>query len=73
MKEAVNHPSHYSNKFECIEVMEDIFGKEAVDNFCLLNAFKYLWRSKHKGNFQQDIDKAIWYLERLKKKTTSLL
>ena len=59
----VNHPKHYnSGKYECIDVMKDIFGEEAVKNFCLLNAFKYLWRSDHK-NGKEDIRKAIWYLE----------
>ena len=63
-KENVNHPAHYtSGKYECIDVMQDVFGKEAVDNFCLLNAFKYIWRAGRK-NGKEDIKKAIWYLER---------
>lgn len=63
-KENVNHPAHYnSGKYECIDVMRDVFGKEAVDNFCLLNAFKYIWRAGRK-NGKEDIKKAIWYLER---------
>lgn len=28
--------------------MEECFGTEAVKDFCLLNAFKYLWRCKEK-------------------------
>lgn len=49
MEEHVNHPKHYkSTKFECIEVMRDVFGDEAVKNFCLLNAFKYIWRADKK-------------------------
>lgn len=63
-EDKVNHPSHYNHgKYECIDVMEDVFGKVAVSNFCLLNAFKYLWRSKHK-NGAEDIRKAIFYLEK---------
>lgn len=39
----VNHPMHYeTGKFECIEVMLETQGKEAVQNFCICNAFKYL-------------------------------
>ena len=35
----VNHPSHYATgKYECIDVMLEIFGVEAVKTFCLLNA-----------------------------------
>lgn len=64
-KESINHPEHYkSGKYECIEVMRDIFGDEAVENFCRLNAFKYLWRAENK-NGKEDIKKAIWYLNEL--------
>jgi len=60
----VNHPAHYTTGcgFECIEVMEMVFGKEAVHDFCTLNAFKYLWRYRQKGG-ADDIGKAKWYLE----------
>lgn len=66
MEEHVNHPKHYkSTKFECIEVMRDVFGDEAVKNFCKLNAFKYIWRSDKK-NGAEDIEKAWFYLTILK-------
>ena len=60
----VNHPTHYTTGcgFECIEMMEMVFGKEAVHDFCTLNAFKYLWRYRQKGG-TDDIGKAKWYLE----------
>lgn len=63
---AVDHPSHYAGeKYECIEVMREVFGEEATKNFCLLNAFKYLWRcgKKHQTP-DEDIAKAVWYLEK---------
>lgn len=61
----VNHPSHYAfGNFECIEVMTEIFGIEETQSFCLLNAFKYLWRCKHKGKTLEDIKKANVYLEK---------
>ena len=64
-KEYVNHPEHYNNKYECIDVMEDVFGQEATFNFCLLNAFKYLYRCLRKHNSPtEDIKKAIWYLNK---------
>lgn len=60
----VNHPSHYeSGKFECIEVMLETQGKEAVMDFCLCNAFKYLYRHKRKNGIE-DIKKAKWYIEK---------
>jgi len=43
--------------------MKLVFGKTAVRWYCLLNAFKYLWRctKKHKDE-KECIKKAIWYL-----------
>ena len=62
----VNHPSHYKQgTIECIDAMRQQFTKEEVVAFCKLNAFKYLWRSNHKGTQQQDIDKANWYLNQI--------
>lgn len=61
----VNNPEHYTHgSYECIEVMMDTFGEEATADFCLLNAFKYIWRAKHKNGLE-DIKKAIWYLNRI--------
>ena len=45
MPDMVNHPPHYEvGKYECIDVMTEIFGREAVMHFCECNAFKYVWR-----------------------------
>lgn len=63
--ENVNHPSHYNHgKLECIDIMEDVFGIDETKAFCKLNAFKYLVRAELKGNEPEDIDKALWYLEK---------
>ena len=63
-EDVVNHPSHYeSEKFECIDVMEETQGKDAVMNFCLCNAFKYLYRHKRKNGIE-DIKKAKWYINK---------
>lgn len=61
----VNSPAHYARScsLECIDVMEVTFGKTAVRNFCLCNAFKYMWRYENK-NGQEDLQKAKWYLDR---------
>lgn len=65
MADMVNHPSHYdTGKFECIDVMLETQGVEAVKDFCLCNAFKYLYRCKRKNGLE-DIKKAIWYLNKL--------
>ena len=62
----VSHPSHYNQGgIECLDAMQAAYGKEATATFCLTNAFKYLWRTEHKNGLQ-DIDKAIWYLNKYK-------
>lgn len=60
---SVVHPNHYnSGKYECIEVMKEVFGDEAVKLFCAMNAFKYLWRYSKK-NGEEDVAKACNYLK----------
>lgn len=61
----VNRPAHYtSSGIECIDAMQAAFGVEAVNDFCLCNAFKYLWRHRQK-NGVEDLKKCRWYLNRL--------
>lgn len=58
----MHNTSHYGEAIECIDAMEQIYGREAVKHFCICNAFKYLWRCEKKGQYISDIDKAIDYL-----------
>jgi NTP pyrophosphatase (non-canonical NTP hydrolase) len=62
MNENVNHPNHYNipGRKECIVEMVEKFGTEAVEIFCVLNAYKYRYRHELK-NGQEDLDKAAWY------------
>ena len=56
----VNSPIHYTSHpsgVECIQITEHL-------NFCLGNAIKYIWRASEKGNREEDLKKAIWYLQR---------
>lgn len=66
IEKAVNHPNHYAEScsIECIEAMELAFGKTSIYAFCMCNAFKYLWRHKHKGTPKTDLKKAKWYLDK---------
>ena len=67
-KEMVSHPSHYNQfKRETIEEMRLLFGDEAVKGFCKCNAYKYQRRAKFKGNEEEDLNKAEWYLDYLEK------
>lgn len=60
MDDPVNHPKHYTfGRIEVIEVIEDW-----KMDYHLGNAVKYIARSPHKGEPEQDIKKAIWYLQR---------
>ena len=60
----VNHPSHYeTGKFECIDVMIETQGIEETKNFCVCNAFKYIYRHNMK-NGEEDLRKAKWYLDK---------
>ena len=64
MNDKINHPKHYvTGKYECIDVMEDVFGAEELKTFCVMNAFKYIYRHKQKGG-AEDIKKAVWYLNK---------
>lgn len=65
--EQVNHPTHYSQdgRRECIEEMRVVFGDEAVREWCILTAYKYMYRAGNKsGNSEeQDRAKMAWYLD----------
>jgi hypothetical protein len=56
----INHPSHYTQgEYEVIDVIEDW-----NLGFHLSNALKYIARANYKGEREQDLRKAIWYIER---------
>lgn len=60
VKEMVNHPDHYQgNKFEVIDIIEDY-----NLGFCMGNAIKYLLRAGKKDDEIQDLNKALWYVQR---------
>ena len=65
MSEQVNHPSHYckDGRKECIVEMEEKYGIPATVGFCLMNAYKYLYRAGDKADnsYEQDRKKAEWY------------
>ncbi len=59
--DVVNAPSHYVNgrKYEPIDVIEDW-----QLGFCLGNTLKYISRAGRKDDIIQDLEKAVWYLNR---------
>lgn len=56
----VNHPAHY--KAGGIETIDFIEAKKL--NYNLGNVVKYITRADFKGNREQDLEKALWYLKR---------
>lgn len=68
----VDSPKHYTDgKYECIEVMQDIWGVDMVKDFCLCNAFKYIWRSTKKNGLE-DLKKAKWYINKIIELSTDI-
>jgi len=60
MNDPVNHPKHYTEHpsgVECIQITEHM-------GFNLGNAIKYIWRADLKGSSIQDLEKAVWYVQR---------
>jgi len=56
----VNHPKHYTNHpsgVECIQITEHM-------GFNLGNALKYIWRADLKHDAIEDMNKAVFYLNR---------
>lgn len=61
-EESVNHPNHYGgsdNPYEAIKVIE-----AWQLNFNLGNVIKYISRAGKKGSKTEDLQKALWYLQR---------
>lgn len=67
----INSPNHY-NQFsrEVINTMKGMSSDEEFKGFLKLNAVKYLSRYQSK-NGAEDLDKAIWYIEKLKEEITN--
>ena len=69
MTDVVNNPVHYNQAgIECIEAIEamteNMSGTIAPH---AANVLKYMWRCEDKNGLE-DIDKAIWYLNRLRQR-----
>ena len=60
MADMVNDPPHYTSHpsgVECIQITEHM-------GFNLGNALKYIWRADLKGSAVEDLEKAIFYINR---------
>lgn len=65
----IEHPKHYSaNNFsniECIDAIKAQLNYEEYTGFLKGNIAKYLWRESRKGCGTEDIEKLIWYAQKL--------
>ena len=68
MGDNVNHPSHYNQGgVECIDALKAAtINKPPFEAVCVSNVIKYLWRYEEKNGIE-DVEKAMWYIERLHK------
>jgi len=60
MNDPVNNPKHYTSHpsgIDCIQITEHM-------GFCLGNAIKYVWRADLKDDAIEDLEKAVWYINR---------
>jgi hypothetical protein len=65
MVNMVDHPAHYNyGKYETIDVIIDVLGKEGAIAHCRGNVLKYTMRMMHKGRMIEDAKKARWYLNK---------
>lgn len=74
----VNHPDHYQGKVECIDAIEAALGIDGFIDHCRGTAMKYIYRAGRKNSSKrskkkslkgkdttvQDLEKAVWYLQR---------
>ena len=74
----VNHPDHYQGKVECIDAIEAALGIDGFIDHCRGTAMKYIYRAGRKNSSKrskkkylkgkdttvQDLQKAVWYLDR---------
>jgi len=65
VSDMVNQPAHYKvGGIEAIDYIQAKLTGEEFSGYCKGNALKYISRANHKEDANEDLRKAIWYLER---------
>lgn len=67
IKETVDHPAHYNQgSIETIDLMVEIASgyDNPAESVPISNAVKYLSRAPYKGRKKEDLEKAVWYINR---------
>lgn len=57
------NPHYNMGDIECIDAIHAALGDKSFHDWCRGNAMKYIWRSKHKGTYTEDMKKAIFYCQ----------
>jgi hypothetical protein len=58
------NPRYYKGEIECIDAIKASMSLDAFKGYLKGNIQKYVWRDKK--NKREDLDKAIWYINKLK-------
>ena len=59
----VNEPPHYmQHAMQCIDEMVEVFGADAVIDYCRCNVWKYRYRAPFKDDADEDNMKSDWYM-----------
>jgi|TARA_A100001015_G_scaffold189100_1_gene210615 hypothetical protein len=62
----VDYPAHYNQgDIQCIDAIKSALG-DGFKYYLQGSAMKYLWRYEHKGKQIEDLEKSIWFLNKLK-------
>ena len=63
----VTKPLHYNTgEIECIDYVKQVLGVEGFIAYCHGNMIKYQHRHRYKQNPVEDMDKADWYMQKMR-------
>ncbi len=63
----INHPKHYNQgNIECIDAIQAALTEEQFIGFLRGNVIKYHWRLGNKDIPLQEVEKGLWYANKLK-------
>ena len=63
----VTKPLHYNTgEIECIDYIKQVLGTAGFIAYCQGNMIKYQHRHKYKNKPVEDMDKADWYMQRMR-------
>lgn len=63
----VEKPIHYNQGgVECIDYIKQVLGLDGFIGYCHGNMIKYQHRYRYKNNPIEDLEKANWYLARMR-------